>query len=464
MATQIQWRRGNTAQTSVFTGVLAEITVDTDKKTLIVHDGATVGGIPLAKESYTQSAFDKANTTNILTQGAFDKANNEAGVNLTQNTNITSATTIATGAFDKANSANVLAQDAYNQANTGTTLAQGAFNKANSANVLAQASYDSSNTKFSSSGGTISGDVTVSGNLTVVGQQVYANTETVLIKDNIVTLNAAINQASAPSVDAGLEVDRGSSSNVFLIWNETADKWQFTNDGTNYFSIADEGRLNSVFDLANGTAGVANTDGTNISAIAGVYGNSTFVPSVTLTANGRVSAITNTAIAFPVTSVVGVTGAISNTDVLNGIISVDGAGSNLDADLLDGLQGASYANSNFSQASFDKANGAVQSGFVTIAANSINVVADSNNDTLTLTSANGVGIYAVASSDTITINLTPTGITSGIYGGSANNVLLTIDQYGRVTAASNIASSGGGSSGGTTDFAFYMGAMALSNG
>ena len=154
------------------------------------------------------------------------------------------------------------------------------------------------NTRFSSSGGSITGDVTVTGNLTIVGQTVYANTTTALIADNIITLNAAIGQASAPTVNAGIEVDRGSSANVLLLWNETTDKWQFTNDGSTYFDIADAGRLDSVFSLANGTAGVANTDYTTISATAGVYGNAAFHPVVTITANGRVSAITNTAIAI----------------------------------------------------------------------------------------------------------------------------------------------------------------------
>ena len=60
---------------------------------------------------------------------------------------------------------------------------------------------------------------------------------------------------------------------------------------------------NAGFDKAN-TANVlaqagfdkANTDVTFISATAGVYGNTTFVPVITLTANGRISSITNTAI------------------------------------------------------------------------------------------------------------------------------------------------------------------------
>ena len=47
----IQLRRGTTSQHSTFTGLLGEITVDTDKDTIVVHDGATAGGIPLAKAS-----------------------------------------------------------------------------------------------------------------------------------------------------------------------------------------------------------------------------------------------------------------------------------------------------------------------------------------------------------------------------------------------------------------------------
>jgi hypothetical protein len=49
MTTQVQFRKGTTAQHQVFTGAEAEVTVDTDKKTLIVHDGTTQGGIELAR-------------------------------------------------------------------------------------------------------------------------------------------------------------------------------------------------------------------------------------------------------------------------------------------------------------------------------------------------------------------------------------------------------------------------------
>jgi len=51
MATQVQLRRGSTSQHNVFTGAIGEITVDTDKDSLVIHDGSTQGGHPLAKSS-----------------------------------------------------------------------------------------------------------------------------------------------------------------------------------------------------------------------------------------------------------------------------------------------------------------------------------------------------------------------------------------------------------------------------
>ena len=51
MSTQIQRRRGTTSEHSSFTGAAGEITIDSTKNTVVVHDGSTQGGFPLAKES-----------------------------------------------------------------------------------------------------------------------------------------------------------------------------------------------------------------------------------------------------------------------------------------------------------------------------------------------------------------------------------------------------------------------------
>lgn len=46
----IQQYRGTTAQHAAYTGKIGELTVDTDKKVVVVHDGVTAGGVPMARE------------------------------------------------------------------------------------------------------------------------------------------------------------------------------------------------------------------------------------------------------------------------------------------------------------------------------------------------------------------------------------------------------------------------------
>ena len=49
MTTQVQFRKGTTTDHAQFTGANAEITVDTNKKTAVVHDGTDVGGFELQR-------------------------------------------------------------------------------------------------------------------------------------------------------------------------------------------------------------------------------------------------------------------------------------------------------------------------------------------------------------------------------------------------------------------------------
>jgi RNase P/RNase MRP subunit p29 len=48
-----QRRRGTTAAHTSFTGLAGELTVDTTKNTVVVHDGSTAGGVPLSKQRAT---------------------------------------------------------------------------------------------------------------------------------------------------------------------------------------------------------------------------------------------------------------------------------------------------------------------------------------------------------------------------------------------------------------------------
>jgi len=82
----------------------------------------------------------------------------------------------------------------------------------------------------------IGGNVVISGDLTVQGDTVTLNTETLTVDDNIIVLNN--NVTAAPTENAGIEIERGTSDNVSIRWNESTDRWQFTNDGSTYNNIA----------------------------------------------------------------------------------------------------------------------------------------------------------------------------------------------------------------------------------
>ena len=57
MATQVQFRRGTTGQHSAFTGAVGEVTVDTEKRTVCIHDATQAGGFPLLREDGTNTNF-----------------------------------------------------------------------------------------------------------------------------------------------------------------------------------------------------------------------------------------------------------------------------------------------------------------------------------------------------------------------------------------------------------------------
>ena len=81
------------------------------------------------------------------------------------------------------------------------------------------------------------GNVIVGGDLTVNGTVTSVNSTTVELGDNILLLNSG--ETGSPTANAGLEIERGSVANVFFRWNETTDKWEVTQDGTNFYVLID---------------------------------------------------------------------------------------------------------------------------------------------------------------------------------------------------------------------------------
>jgi hypothetical protein len=99
---------------------------------------------------------------------------------------------------------------AHLSAGTGVSYSGGAFS-------IGQAVATTSDVSFA--------DLTLSGNLTVNGTTTTVNTATLNVSDNIITLNNDV--TGTPSQDSGIEVERGTSANVSLTWDESEDEWTF---------------------------------------------------------------------------------------------------------------------------------------------------------------------------------------------------------------------------------------------
>ncbi len=97
---------------------------------------------------------------------------------------------------------------AHFSAGTGVTVSSGQIS-------IGQAVGTTDNVTFN--------DMIVSGDLTVSGTTTTVNSNTVHIGDNIISLNH--DETGTPSQDAGIEIERGTSTNKTLVWNETTDKW-----------------------------------------------------------------------------------------------------------------------------------------------------------------------------------------------------------------------------------------------
>ena len=89
------------------------------------------------------------------------------------------------------------------------------------------------------SGGVINGELDVLGNFANAGSVATFDVEHFHLNNNIISLNMG---ASGAYLDSGIEIYRGASaSKVKLAFDETIDKWVFTNDGTNFNELGSGG-------------------------------------------------------------------------------------------------------------------------------------------------------------------------------------------------------------------------------
>ena len=177
---------------------------------------------------------------------------------------------------------------------------------------------------------TTTGDAVIGGNLTVNGTTTTINTETLEVEDNIIVLNS--NASGAPSTNAGIEIERGSSTNVVLRWNESSDKWEITNDGSSYGVIATLGGItlgtdtagNYMADVSSGTGvTVSHTPGEASTATISIgqnVGTSSSVQFAAVTAPviGNVTGNADTATTLQTSRTISLSGDVTGSVSFNG--------------------------------------------------------------------------------------------------------------------------------------------------
>jgi hypothetical protein len=99
MTTAVQRRRGTTTEHSSFTGLEGEISVNTTKDTLVVHDGSTVGGFELARADGSNFVASTVDINGGTIDGTTIGATTPASVAATTGTFSSTVTATGTSVF-----------------------------------------------------------------------------------------------------------------------------------------------------------------------------------------------------------------------------------------------------------------------------------------------------------------------------------------------------------------------------
>ena len=173
---------------------------------------------------------------------------------------------------------------------------------------------------ITSSSVTVNGDAVITGDLTVNGSTTTVSSTNTTIADSILEL--ATGTTGTPSNDVGLVIERGDSDNVFIGWDESADKVKV---GTGSFTGSSSGALTiAVADFeAKVITGTSLTDGTATITSGAVSGLTTIGASGLATV-GSLTDGTATLSGGSLTSIVNVTasGTVQFGSISDGSITV----------------------------------------------------------------------------------------------------------------------------------------------
>jgi hypothetical protein len=350
-------------------------------------------GNTVALQSQMTTTNTNITSVNTFTQAAFDAANTAASntiylqsINNSQNTNIAATDTLATAAYGKANAEGEI----NNTQNTNIT----------NVNTFAQAAYNTANLKFNTSGGTITGNTTiqqnlvVEGDLSVLGNSVTIGTSSLVVEDSLIFL--ANGNISTDALDIGIvgHYNPGSGlEHTGIFRDPNLKEWII------FQGYTPEIQSNNLINLSDPSFGYAN-----------LYANvvKSNVVSTYITVNGL--DVNNT-----------MTNAWNSANAGVTLATAAYGKANAEGEI-NNTQNTNITNVNtFAQAAYEKANGAVQTGFTTISANAVSITPTSNADTLTISAGNNISISACTTTKTITINSTASG------GGGGGSGTFTYD-------------------------------------
>jgi hypothetical protein len=179
-----------------------------------------------------QYAWSQANTATIVAVGSFNEAN--AAFNTANN--VFAAGSYANSAFLNSNGAFTQANAAYGSQNTTGFYANSSYVQANAAFIQANAAYTRANNSLNANtGGTITGPVHITSTLTV--DQALVLSGGTVTDSNSFTLRAAT--GTADGVSSTFAVNRGTSANAILRWNDANTIWDLrdVNFPNNYYQI-----------------------------------------------------------------------------------------------------------------------------------------------------------------------------------------------------------------------------------
>jgi hypothetical protein len=264
MPTQLQLRRGTTVQHNTFTGVVGEVTINTSKKTAVVHDGSTAGGLELLRADMS-NIFASATPT-------ITSLNTSGDVSVGGNLTVTGTTTFNGGTITMgdADTDNVVFGADVNSnilPNTDNTYALGSSSKkwSDVRSVLLTTTGDA----------TIGGDVAVNG-----GDLTTSQTTFNLLNTTATTLNVG---GAATTLEIGAATGTTNINNNLDV------------DGDVNIDGGDLTVSTTTFNLANTTATTLNIGGAATSLNLGAAtGTTTVGNNLTVTGDLTVSGNTTT--------------------------------------------------------------------------------------------------------------------------------------------------------------------------